>query len=227
MNKKHQIINGLREYLLPERCERLYQVIQNRTRYIHVAVEDTESERNAGALFRTCDCFGIQEASVIEQKYDLRVAKMISKGAEKWLDIRQYQGARNMGVADCVHDLKSRGFTIVATTPHEPDIELPDFELQGKTAFFFGTEETGLSDEAIELADIKMGIPIYGFAESYNISVSAALILQNAVAQMRRKGLDWEMSEEEKLDLEIEWLKKALGRGSRAIYEKVISEIEE
>jgi tRNA (guanosine-2'-O-)-methyltransferase len=223
MNKQ-RLIEKLREFLLPERAQRIHEVVQNRTRMIHVAIEDTTSERNAGAIFRTCDCFGIQGVSIIENRYDHKVTKIISKGSEKWLNVSKYNDQVGGNTSDCIANLKKQGYKIVATTPHDADVDLPNFSVSEKIALFFGTEETGLSEEALEQADIRLSIPIYGFTESYNISVSAALILQQLTAQIRRDGLNWQLSEEEQAELELEWIKKSIGRGAEKIINRVLSE---
>ena len=225
MDKREHIIEHLREYLLPERVERIKNVVENRTRMIHVAVEDTKHERNAGALFRTCDCFGIQDVSIIEKAYNRKVTQIISKGSEKWLHINKYNDENGRITADCIDDLRSKGYQIVATTPHKADVELTDFQITEKTALLFGTEKEGLSEEALQHADVRLTIPIYGFTESYNISVSAALILQTLVTQLRQSDLPWQLNKEERLELELEWIKRSIGRSAEELYQSALSAV--
>ncbi len=227
MTREDIIINKLKEYILPERADRIHNTVIHRTNFIHVAIEDTYRERNSGALFRTCDCFGIQSASVIENKYDHKVTKIISRGAEKWIDISRYDRDEENSTLSCINNLKAQGYQIVATTPHRADVELGDFKVTQKTALLFGTELEGLSDEAIELANIRMSIPIYGFTESYNISVAAALILQNFITQLQQSDIEWKLSQEEQYELEINWLAGSIGRAGPSILQDIISSLED
>jgi tRNA (guanosine-2'-O-)-methyltransferase len=208
---RQEILDKLKENLTDNRKQRISEVAKERTRFIHVVVEDLMYDRNAGAVFRTCDCFGIQEVSVIENNYSKRVAELISKGSEKWLDVSRYDSQDSDNSLSCIKKLKSSGYQIVATTPHNSDVDLNEFEITQKTALIFGTENTGLSEQALELADVRMRIPIYGFTESFNISVSAALILQNLVHKLRKSSLPWQLSDVERIELEIEWVVKSMG----------------
>jgi len=226
MTREAKIIEKLKEYILPERAERIHNTVIHRTNFIHLALEDTFRERNSGALFRTCDCFGIQSASVIENKYDHKVTKIISRGAEKWIDITRYDRDVENSTISCINRLKSLGYQVVATTPHNADVELQDFKITQKTALFFGTELEGLSEDALELADVKMSIPIYGFTESYNISVAAALILQHFITQLQKSEIEWKLSTSERYALEIKWLSESIGRAGPNILQNIRQEIE-
>jgi len=225
MQKRLQILQALREHVLPARLNRLQQVLQNRTRLIRVVVEDLNYERNAGAVFRSCDCFGIQDATVIEAEYKKRTAELISKGSDKWLSINQFDEPETDNSLACMQYLKASGYQIVACTPHNADTVLPNFKIIQKTAILFGNEEDGLTQTALEHADVKLKIPIYGFSESYNISVSAALVLQQVVTALHQSDMDWRISKEEKIELEIEWILKSLGRAGEPILKKISSDL--
>ena len=153
-----EILESLRKYILPERAQRIHQAAIERTRLIKVVIEDIYQDNNAGAVFRTCDCFGIQEATVIENRYLTKVAQSISKGSEKWLNTNKFDQQNTNNTVACINDLKSNGYLVVATTPHNPDVLLPDFEVTQKTAIIFGTEGKGLTQDALDLADIKLKV---------------------------------------------------------------------
>jgi tRNA (guanosine-2'-O-)-methyltransferase len=119
--------------------------------------------------------------------------------------------------------LREKGYQIIATTPHNNSTLLHDFDVTKKSAFFFGTEKDGLSNTVLNAADGFLKIPMYGFTESLNISVSAAIILQSVVAQLKQSSIDWELSETEKLEIEMEWTKKTIKSAEEIIeryYEK-------
>lgn len=129
---------------------------------------------NTSAVIRSCDVFGIQNIHVIEERMPKRIDKEIAMGAQKWVDVQRYSATK-----DCLHTLRKKGYRIVATSPHEDAVMLDDFDISTPAAFFFGTEREGLSQEILEEADSTLKIPMVGFTESLNISVSAAIILQS------------------------------------------------
>ncbi len=221
MKSRERILLGLREHVTAERAERIRTVADNRTGMIRVAIEDIYQDRNAGAVFRTCDCFGIQRAAVIENAYEAQVESNISKGSDKWLTIDRFNEAERNNSVACIDHLKSAGYRIVAATPRAPDIELPDHEVREKTAIILGTEEEGLSEEILDRADLRLRIPIFGFTQSFNVSVSAALILQELVQKLRQSDIEWRLPEPERTELEIEWLTLSLGRWGPTIREEL------
>ena len=137
-------------------------------------------------------------------------------GAEKWVDMHSYYKKDNNS-QDCIDTIKSQGFQIVATTPHTNDVLLPDFDVTKKSAFFFGTERDGLSDIVMDQADVFLRIPMYGFTESYNISVSAALVLHNVVTRLKKSKVYWHLSDEEVLDKKIDWAVKSIRSGEQIL----------
>lgn len=191
-------------FLTDERKELFERLLDQRTRHITIAVEDIFHEHNSGALIRSAECFGIQDVHVMEDENNFKVQRGMAMGAQNWVTIKNHKG--DAGMLGCVNELKEKGYIVIAATPHETDIELYDYEPTKKTAFFFGSEQAGVSPIVLENADKCMRIPIYGATESFNVSVSSALILQD----MRRKMVKmdpsvWQLSEEEKNALRLEW----------------------
>ena len=111
---------------------------------------------------------------------------------------------------DCIKELKLRGYQIVATTPHENDGLLEDFDVTNKSCFFFGRETEGLSQDVIDEADCFLKIPMVGFTESLNISVSAAIILQYVTTKLRQTNINWQLTEEETIEKRLDWVKKTI-----------------
>jgi len=183
MNKKELLIE-LQRFLSPERIQKFDTVLANRTRHFTVAVENLFQSHNASAVMRNCDCFGIQDLHVIANHNQYELSKDVAMGAEKWVDMHNYYEKEN-NTQDCIDKIKSQGFQIVATTPHTNDVFLPEFDVSERSAFFFGTERGGLSDLVMDQADAFVRIPMYGFTESYNISVSAALVLHDVVTDLK------------------------------------------
>lgn len=198
-------LNYLEEFITPNRKERFLEVLQHRTKHFTVAVEDLFQLHNTSAVMRSCEVFGIQELHVVEQKYGKKIDKEIAMGAEKWVDIHRFSTNQ-----ECIDNLKARGYQIIATTPHENDCLLEDFDISKPSALFFGTERLGLSEEVLSQADGFLKIPMVGFTESLNISVSAAIILQQISSRLRHSDIEWQLSEEELLEKRIDWTRKSI-----------------
>tara|TARA_B100000900_G_scaffold384297_1_gene373001 strand:- start:934 stop:1602 length:669 start_codon:yes stop_codon:yes gene_type:complete len=222
MNKEDLLIE-LYKYLSPERIDRFESVLANRTRHFTVAVENIFQSHNASAVMRTCDCFGIQDIHVIANSNKYALSKDVAMGSQKWVDMHSFYKKEN-NTKECIDHLKEEGYQIVATTPHTNDVLLPEFDITKKSAFFFGTEIIGLSDIVLEQADVFVRIPMYGFTESYNISVSAALVLHDVVSRLKKSDIDWALSDDELLDKKIDWSVKSIRSGPQ-ILKKLINQM--
>ncbi len=201
----HQLLSYLEEFISLERKERFLEILEKRTKYITVAIEDVFQMHNTSAVIRSCEIFGIQEAHVIEGRYGQRLDKNIAMGAEKWVDVYRYDNTKS-----CIERLRQKGYKIIATTPHTNDCLLDDYKIDGKIALFFGTERDGLSEEVMNQADGFLKIPMSGFTESLNISVSAAIILQNLTVQLKNTEVDWRLTKDENLEKQLDWAKKTI-----------------
>lgn len=193
------------------------KVASDRTRHITVVLEDVFQPQNASAVIRSCDCFGIQDVHIIENRNTYEINPNVVMGATKWIDMYKYNGEEN-NTLRCIQSLKDKGYTIVATTPHGKNHTLYDLPLEKPIALFFGTEKLGLSKDAIDNADEYMTIPMYGFTESFNISVSVALCLNVLSRKIRELNINWQFTEEEQQMLKFEWTKRHLL--SWQLYEK-------
>ena len=195
----------LENILTDNRKERFLNVLKNRTNHFTIAVEDIFQMHNTSAVMRSCEVFGIQELNVIEQRYGKSIDKEIAMGAQKWVDINAFDS-----ISGCVDSLKAKGYQIIATTPHENDCLMDDFDISKPSALFFGTERDGLSEEILQKADGFLKIPMVGFTESLNISVSAAIIIQNLMHRLRKSDINWQLSEEEILKKRLQWARSSI-----------------
>ena len=198
-------LHFLENILTENRKNKFLKVLENRTNHFTVVVEDIFQMHNASAVMRSCEVFGIQELNVIEQRYGKSIDKEIAMGAQKWVDINTFDS-----ISNGVETMKKKGYQIIATTPHENDCELDDFDISKPSALFFGTERDGLSEEILQRADGFLKIPMVGFTESLNISVSAAIIIQNLTNRLRNSAIDWHLSEEEILLKRLAWAKNSI-----------------
>ncbi len=198
-------LNFLENILTENRKERFLKVLENRTKHFTVVVEDIFQLHNTSAVMRSCEVFGIQEMNVIEQRFGKRIDKEIAMGAQKWVDINTFDN-----ISDCIDNMKTKGYQIIATTPHENDCLLDDFDISKPSALFFGTERDGLSQEILEKADGFLKIPMVGFTESLNISVSASIIIQNLMNRLRNSDINWKLSDAEILQKRLLWAKSSI-----------------
>ncbi len=200
-----KLLEHLESYLTEHRKQRFEEVLSQRTKHFTVATEDVYQLHNTSAVIRSCDVFGIQEVNIVEEQNSKRIDREIAMGAQKWVDLNRYHTVR-----DCILDIKQKGYQIVATTPHANDCELHDFDVTKKSCFFFGRETEGLSKEVLNHADCYLKIPMVGFTESLNISVSAAIILQHVTSKLRKTDVKWQLSEEEQIEKRLDWCKKTI-----------------
>jgi tRNA (guanosine-2'-O-)-methyltransferase len=205
-----KFIEYLEQFVTENRRNLFKQVINERTRHFTVAIEDICQPHNSSAVVRSCDVFGIQDLHVIESNYQFYASNQVAKGAQKWLNFLLFNKRNTNNTLDCIADLKSKGYKIIATTPHNDSCLLHDFDINQKSAFFFGVEKDGLSNDVLDNADGFLKIPMVGFTESLNISVAAAIVLQDVTQRLKKSDVDWQLSAQEKEQLYLEWLEKSI-----------------
>ena len=208
---KKEILTFLSSYLTDNRKQLFDKIIQYRTRYITVVLEDIYQPHNASAVLRSADLTGIQDIHIIENRNRYEVNPEVAMGSSKWLNLVKYNKSKE-NTLEAYDVLRKQGYRIVATTPHAGDKNLDEISLDGKIALVFGTELKGLSETAIQNADEYLRIPMYGFTESYNISVSAALTLFTLTEKLRKSDISWQLSKDEKLDILLEWTRRSIKR---------------
>jgi tRNA (guanosine-2'-O-)-methyltransferase len=213
---RRQLLNFLLEYITENKRQKFEAAIHERTRHITVVLEDLYQSHNASAVLRSCDCLGIQDVHIIENRNKYEVNRDVALGATKWLDINTYNGQQDNS-KPTIDLLKNKGYKVYATTPHKEDVDMQDLKVDSKIALVFGTELEGLSDIALREADGFVKIPMYGFTESFNISVSAAIMLSHLTDKIRKENINWQLSEEEQIDVQLDWARKVINRSDSFI----------
>lgn len=190
-------------YLTPERKSLFEKLSVLRTRYISVVLEDIFQSHNASAVLRSCDCFGIQDVHIIENRNEWNHHPHVERGSSRWLSIHRYGGAVDNTVA-CLTALKAKGYQIAATSPHAA-LGIDEISLERPTALVFGTEMQGISDRVVGMADVLCKIPMYGFTESFNISVAAAVTLHAMRRRIEEENRPWQLNESERISVMLDW----------------------
>lgn len=203
------LLKQLKEILLPERWERFEKVLNYRTRHITVVLEDIFQTHNASAVIRNCELMGIQDLHIIENENTYNINPDIVVGANKWIHILKHK-EKNNNTGACFDFLRKAGYRIVATSPHRNDQFMDVLDIDQKTALVFGNEGRGLTDHALQHADAYVKIPMWGFTESYNLSVSVALMLYELLARLRNSEIAWQLSVGEKQTLLLEYALKTI-----------------
>ena len=207
-----ELVAHLSPLVTEDRWNRFHEVLAERTQYLTVVLENIYQPLNASAVLRSADCFGIQDVHVIENYNEFTPDREVAMGSSRWLNIQRYNEEEN-NTLKCIQNLKKEGYRIVATTPHINDGNLQDFDLtKGKTALLFGTEMEGLTNVALQEADEYLKIPMYGFTESFNLSVAAAVCLQHLSHQLRQENIDWQLSDIAKNEILLNWLRYTIDR---------------
>jgi len=200
------ITSVLSGWVTEKRLARIEEILAQRTRYLTIALEDIYQSQNASAVLRTCECFGVQDVHIIENYNPYNINPMVLKGSDKWLNIQRHNQSDNNTV-EAVNWLKSKGYRIIATSLGEKSILLDDIDIErGKCAIIFGNEHQGVSKYVMEQADEYLKIPMRGFTQSLNVSVSAGIIISQMIEKIRNSSVGWQLTDPEKNILRAEWL---------------------
>jgi tRNA (guanosine-2'-O-)-methyltransferase len=180
------------------RLEKVERVLSYRQSDLHIVLEEVTNTHNASAVARTCDAAGILYVDIISSdKNPFPVNKAISTRAEKWLHFTSYPSTRK-----CLTQLKKKGFKILSTQLGDKSLLYTDIDYTQPLAMVFGNESAGISDEALEMSDYVVKIPMFGMAQSLNLSVSVGIILYEALRQRGQKN-EKEQSHLSKKEFEI------------------------
>jgi tRNA (guanosine-2'-O-)-methyltransferase len=209
INNFTQLSDFLGNYITENRRATIEKVLGQRTRYMTVVLEDIYQSQNASAVVRTCECMGLQDLHIVESNSKYSVNKKVLMGANKWMNLLRYNDKKANNTEACYQKLKEAGYRVLATDP-SAGISIDEVPLDTKVAIVMGNELKGITKFAEENADGLIRIPMFGFTESMNISVSAALCIRSIVTRIRNSEIPWELTADEKDLLRLEWYRKSL-----------------
>ncbi|HZX74854.1 MAG TPA: RNA methyltransferase [Cyclobacteriaceae bacterium] len=209
---KLALIEHFSQYISDQRKLITENVLSQRTRHVTLVLEDIYQAQNASAAVRTCECLGVQDVHVIENENTYEVNKKVVMGSSKWMDVKRYRMKGVNNTASCYHALREAGYKILVTDPSPEGKPIYDVEIGEKIALVMGNELVGISEYALQHADAKVRIPMQGFTESFNISVSAAICLNTLLLKLRQSDVKWQLSDQELIDMRLKWFRKMVRR---------------
>ena len=216
-----RVTQAMRPLLTDERMARIEQVLDSRLSSLTVAIENLHDPRNGAAAVRSIEAVGLTTLHAAESVEHFRASPAVTIGAEKWIHVARYQG-----FAACAQALREQGFTLYAACPDAGNgtvDELDTMDVSRPVAVVFGNEHEGLTQGAIDACDRRMRIPMHGFTQSFNLSVSVAVtIYQLARRRRAHLGRPGDLAEQERAILRARWYSLGV-RGLRTIVERHVS----
>jgi tRNA (guanosine-2'-O-)-methyltransferase len=214
------LLEYLGRYITDHKKSVIEKVLAKRTRHLTVVLENIFKPHNASAVIRTCDCFGLQDIHIIEKTDQYKVNPFVTRGASQWVDLHKHYKAGTNSVDNCFASLREKGYKIYGTSPAPTALPIYELQPEEKLALVFGNEHEGISEEVKTKADGLVHIPMLGFTDSFNISVSASIILYDLVKKAEDLVLpDFYLSESEKNKLRMKWYRSVVKNSD--IHEKV------
>jgi tRNA (guanosine-2'-O-)-methyltransferase len=212
-----QVIEAVRPLLSERRMERIEQVLDARLSSLTVVLENLHDPHNGAATIRSVEAFGLTSVHVVETMERFRHAPAVTIGSEKWIDTHRYAS-----FTECAVALRERGMLLYATVPGA-ELTLDSIDVSRPCAVVFGNEHEGLTAEAIEACDHRVSIPMFGFTQSFNLSVSVALSVQRLSERRRRHlGATGDLDRQERARLRARWYAQSV-RAAEQIVERSVS----
>lgn len=212
MSERQQLLQRiafLEQHISAHRLQKIKNVLAQRTRHLTVVLENLYHPENGNAVIRSVECFGLQEMYVVQEKYDWKYSLKIARGAAKWTDVHAY-GTEEGGAVACYRQLRERGYQLVATDPQPGSCTAQNLDISRPVALIFGTESTGVAPETLAMADARIHIPMVGFTESFNISVSAGILLAQLRQRLEVEVPNWQLPEADQMSIYADWLVKSV-----------------
>jgi tRNA (guanosine-2'-O-)-methyltransferase len=236
------VCTTLESMLTPERIARIDAVLAARLQSVITIVEDTYDPHNAAATIRTTEAIGLAELHVIEPGERFSAARGVTRGAHRWIELHRWQRCE-----DAVSALHARGFRVFAASPPPrggdggsprealgyterslrslgPDAKhsIDDVDVTQPIAVAFGNEHAGLSDAALAVCDGTLAVPMFGFTESFNLSVTVALAMSR-IANRRRAAIGalGDLDDTRRRELRARWFALKI-RGAVGVLERAL-----
>lgn len=207
----------LKQFLTEERLHKIEMYAAKSSSFVLPVMEDVFQFRNAAAIVRSVEGCGFHKVIAMEARNVFDPNLTVTKGAENWVEIEKMPHA-----LESLETIRSRGYKVVAVSPEKNATSLPEFTLDQAVALIFGTEWKGVSADFLDFVDETVAIPMYGFTQSFNVSVAAAICMYELKQKLISSGIDYLLSPAEQLNLKIKWAANSIPDGVR-ILEKFLA----
>jgi len=166
------------------RYARIRAMLARRQPDLTVCMEQVHKPHNVSAIIRTADAVGVHEVHAVWPENRMRIMASSAAGSNSWVQVKTHRT-----IADAVGHLKGQGMQVLATHLSEKSVDFRDIDYTRPTCILMGQEKTGITQEALDLADQDIIIPMIGMVQSLNVSVASALILYEAQRQRQNAGM--------------------------------------
>lgn len=149
-----------------------------------VCLEQVHKPHNVSAIIRTADAVGVHQVHAVWPTTRMHTLVSSAAGSNSWVSVKTHRS-----IGDAVGHLKAQGMQILATNLSARAVDFREVDYTRPTCVLLGQEKTGITEEALALADQDIVIPMIGMVQSLNVSVASALILYEAQRQRQNAGL--------------------------------------
>lgn len=218
MNFKEKIFQYLKQFLTESRLSKIEKNALESSDFVLPVMEDIFQFRNAAAIVRSAEACGFHKIIALEKDHIFNPNLKVTKGAENWVEVEKQP--YNLKTLE---KIRNNGYKIVAVSPEKNATSLANFKINEPISLVFGTEKEGVTEEILNFADETLAIPMFGFTESFNVSVAAAICFYDLRQKLENSGINFKLSEGKMLDLKIRWAVNSLQSGE-AILNKFLKE---
>ncbi|WP_027377652.1 TrmH family RNA methyltransferase [Kaistella palustris] len=210
--KNREIFHYLQQFLTDERLQKINRIAPESSGFVLPVIEDVFQFRNAAAIVRSVEACGFHKIVAMESEHEFNPNLRVTKGAETWVEVE-----RLPHTLESLKEIKNRGYRIVAVSPEKNATLLPDFQLTDPVALVFGTEAEGVTDEILNFADETLAIPMYGFTQSFNVSVAAAICVYAMKQKLIASGINYKLTEEKLWEMKVRWAVNSIKSGKQIL----------
>ena len=207
-----QPFDYLKQFLTEERLRKIEYFSVRSSDFVLPILEDVYQFRNAAAIVRSAEACGFHKVVSLEKENIFNPNLSVTKGAETWVEIQKMPHH-----LDSLKEIKNQGYKILAISPEKEAMMLPDYEIKSPVALVFGTEKEGISEGILDFADNTLAIPMYGFTESFNVSVAAAICMYELKQKLLKSDINYCLSGEKLLRTQIRWAVNSIRSGDEIL----------
>lgn len=168
----------------PERYARIQTVLRARQPDLTLCLEEVHKPNNVSAIIRSADATGLHRIHAVWPNKQMKTLAHTSAGARNWVEVDTHDT-----IQEALTEIKSQGMQVLVTHLSDTAVDFRDIDYTQPTAIILGSEKTGITPEALALADQDIVIPMVGMVQSLNVSVASALILYEAQRQRQLAGM--------------------------------------